>query len=535
MRMAAIALALLAGCNSIFGLSTTYPVDALDAPPGPPPHGAISWMQLESHPVDTILFPAITGVHVQVGPLGAPLADVTWDADGIGFDMPYHTTDGAYRIVYDVPGDPVEHELQWDIPTAVRLAVPLYGRLERTPLPDQSGYSLAPVFQGGTTDDAWPCQSSSPCAGQRTPLTAFTTGTWMQAPASYNPNSTSHRIGVRSQDFVPFSGSTDIPQLATGDELVLVHYDSVGASDAYIATVPPPLAASTYAMQDVSIAAKPGATATWTSEAPAAMVLFQPLTVAQDMPLMNALGGLYSVAGATTTTEIDGGIIPDLAMPSITLASYSGAPTNGVFLTMYKNPDTSSADCFQFADPFTAIDQEGGELRPQGIWYRQYRTRTLAGVTLASGYQMITLSTTDPGCGRPTHPSVAFSVGIAENVTFGMPLTGDGTAVTVPTNGFQDLTFSLSDGGAGTSDCTVTLYRVDAALVPLRTFTVLAKASNMTVKVPTDSLMNGKTFAFGITCRDQYPLAKMGDYSHFGGYPQQESQIFPGTFVVTLQ
>jgi hypothetical protein len=318
-----------------------------------------------------------------------------------------------------------------------------------------------------------------------------------------------------------------------------VHFDNTGAADAYVPALPltTPLVANMYEMQNVSVSAKPGATVNSASENVAAMTAFEPLTLAQDTSLMNALGDLYSVASAATTFEIDGGIIPDLAMPSMTITAYSGAPNDSIFLpliTLSTNTD-GLADCLSFADPFTAADQEGDELRPPGMLYRQYRTRTANAIPLASGYQMMTFHTHDPSCGRTTHPPAPFTVGIAENATFGMPLTADGTPVTVAPNGFADLTFALSDGGTGTSDCTVTLYTVTPTFAPLHTFTVLAKATNMKVSVPTSGFVTGQTYAFGITCRDGFPLAKNGDYTMFSGYPQQESQIFPGTFVVTLQ
>jgi hypothetical protein len=189
-----------------------------------------------------------------------------------------------------------------------------------------------------------------------------------------------------------------------------------------------------------------------------------------------------------------------------------------------------------FANPFTAVELEGDELRTPGIRYRQYTARAAGAAMLSSGYQAVSFKTQSTDCNFMTHQPFPFTVGIAENVTFGMPLLADDTAVTVPTNGFQDLTFALSDGGASTSDCVVTVYRVDStALVPLRTIQVLAKPTNMTVHVPTSDFTSGAQHAFEIVCRDGYPGAKAGDYRAFGGYPQQESQIFPGTFTVTLQ
>jgi hypothetical protein len=506
----AFAVVAIGGCNGVFGLAKTDPADALviDAPP---PTMSLTWRQLTSTPFDTITFPPIAGVVVSVGAFDGQLASVALRGDG-SFDLPYHLTDHPYRVVYQLPGDPVIHELQWQAPSGARFAVPLFGSQSRQAPPAGCGYALKLAAPG-----AWGCVGN-PC---RMPFDAFITGVWAQGIGSYDPVGTSAFFGPIGMQSL--SGALDTPQKARGDLGVAVRFSSQIK----------PRQALDYVETSVDMVANMSTVAPVTIGS----VLTQFTYRSDDTPNNTRIAvALASLPATANPPDLAGGIIPSVAMPSMTRASANGGFDDSVLFILNDNAETplsTGGNVVQFANPFTDIDPMNPQVtqpdRPAVLRYTLSAQRTLAGSgpTLRSGLQTVT---TD------RESVIPFNVGLPTTVSFTKLLNNDNTPVTLPTDPFVDLKFTIESPPAGTmfttTDCVITTYAVGAVLSAVRTITVPIATPQVVVHVPTADFLHGSTYAFGIACRNTYPAAANGDYTILAGYPLSESQLFPGTITI---
>jgi hypothetical protein len=544
----ALALGLLVtapACNTIFGVNPTQAVDApeFDVRDSRPGNALVTWWNSVSTPFDTITFQPIVGLTVEIGGFDGVLVPAPVDGNTGAFAI-NQPGGQPYRIVYHVPNDPVPHEAQWDFIDNIHLTVPLFGRLSRRNLPNGSGYKI----EVANAPQPYPCQPSPPappCLSQRTGLIAFSTGTWMTGQASYNPSTTPATITLPSTNLEGLSGAVD--QLVvtddTRDTLVLVHYNNSPTPQAQ-------WRADAYLQVDLTAPLTTGALTDLgselikrTADVNTFNLLYHVRPLPPDTQIQQALGGLYFSVGATSVTEGIPGVLPNLVMPAMALPPRDGFDST-VFLALDHEISWSNNTCPGVPYPHNPMEMSPDEYRPPAIMYRQYRSRPAipsGTLQLPSGYQIVTADSGLGACtsGGGTVPQLPINIGIAKSAMFVTPLVTDQTAITVPANTFQELTFQLDDA-SHTDDCVITNYRVDTtampeSLVPVRTILVPAKTGMMHVQVPTADFQSGATHVFGIVCRNGYPKAATGDYTAFSGFPQQESQVFPATFVVTVQ
>lgn len=209
----AVAFALLAvvGCNEVFGIKSTTPVDATDAPPDAAPDRVKLTFQVAqtmngATPDPTLLYPAIEPPPVvRVGPLDGPLADAEYLAGEIAY--PRELIGTKWRIEYTLPGG-VPHEVQWTTPEggAAHLVAPVFGRLDRTPAPPDSGFAPMTAFSRTFTNGR-----------------VFTTGIWTETlTGAVNPPAVA--FGPQGTSVVPLSGPMGAPDAASGDAAVILDY-----------------------------------------------------------------------------------------------------------------------------------------------------------------------------------------------------------------------------------------------------------------------------------------------------------------------
>ncbi len=538
MRTLALALlAVTAGCNWFFGMSQTYRTDApqLDVFDAIPNHGVLLWWESTSSPFDVISYTPIADATVQFGALDGELYDGHNGSGGFEINEP---PGQPYRLVYTLAGDPTPHEIQWPITSNVRLAVPVFGRLTRTTPPTGSG----DTWTLSNASSPYPCLPSPPnppCTSQRTGLTVFTTGAWMTGTASYAP--TSNSIGFQTSSLQGLSGAVDNLDAPSRDTFVLVHYTT--------ASQPPdmPWHVDGYAIPakvdpwNGTIAAEGSVLLDTQADGTAVMLRYQPQPLPPDDAIKTALGGLYYAVSAASGQQAIGGVLPNFVMPAMTLP-IDGGFDGSVFFAMDNQITPSATSCGTFAFPWNYVDMSPDEFRPPAVLYRMYRARPASpgGPTIYSGFQKLTTAFRLGTCtssGGPMVPTLTLDIAIAMNATFAAtPLTADNTPIVLPANSFAKVTFDLDAASLdNTNDCIVTAYRIDGAnLVALRSVLVPPAAHNE-AHFPTQDFTASASHVFGIVCRNGYPNASFGDYTVFGGYPQQESQLFPGTFTVTFQ
>ncbi|MEO8698879.1 MAG: hypothetical protein ABI867_02515 [Kofleriaceae bacterium] len=158
MRSVAIGLLALTGCNQIFGLDSVTIADAqgqIDIITEPSlPTVQLTFMVAkttnDSKPAAAIEFPPIGDLQsVRIGPQDGDLVATQYTADG-GVEVFPGLSGTPWRMEYTRTGQ-VPVEVQWSAVVGNgRFVDPIFGRLERTAIPANSGYSLtvtsAPAF-----------------------------------------------------------------------------------------------------------------------------------------------------------------------------------------------------------------------------------------------------------------------------------------------------------------------------------------------------------------------------------------------------
>src|SRR5262245_53147206 len=187
-RKTPVGLGLLAfaGCNQIFGLDPVGILDAgePDAPfPRIPLTNQIATTKLVApdilgQPDTIVLAPISPAPQVRVGPDTGALVDVVYDPDGgVEIPVPDHLST-RWRVEYTVPGG-VPHEVSWAPQTGARLVVPVVGRVDRTPVPANSGYDVQPIQNGAAIP---------PAPGAFTGSHIFTFGTFADVSGGLAPH-----------------------------------------------------------------------------------------------------------------------------------------------------------------------------------------------------------------------------------------------------------------------------------------------------------------------------------------------------------
>jgi len=217
MRSAALCLLAIAApaCNWVLGLDPTQLVDAGPPGDGPLPVARLTWMvaltDTTGGPAAAPEFPAITPApSVQIGRIAGELADATIDDTGT-IELPYDFATTAWRLVYQLADD-VPREVHWTpvatyVPHAI---VPLFGRLDRAPIPGPS-----------TTLSLTATGSLAP-ANHRGPR-VFTTGVWTESQPVF-PVPPGPTFNYNLNQSIQLSGPPGAPERAKGDFVVLADF-----------------------------------------------------------------------------------------------------------------------------------------------------------------------------------------------------------------------------------------------------------------------------------------------------------------------
>jgi len=275
----------------------------------------------------------------------------------------------------------------------------------------------------------------------------------------------------------------------------------------------------------------------------AAETAFVPQPLPSDDAIKQALAGLYLAVGANSIIDATVGVLPDLQLPPMSLAPQNGFDGAILLPLAHRYSIDGSFGCVDPVFPYGPADLQPAQFRYPVIFYREYRSRPSSSSPnapqLPSGFQAVNAATMPQnGCvstgGNPPQ-MLQLCVALASNASFTMPLTADHTPIMLTMGTLQKLTFELASV-ADTNDCVITAYRIDTStLVPLRTVLTSAKMGTNEVYFPTDDFQSGATHVFGIVCRNGFPKASIGDYTVFAGFPQVESQVYPGSFTVSFQ
>lgn len=221
MRSAALCLLAVAApaCNWVFGIETTVQADAALTIDAPLPQARLTWLIAATDalgiPVDSLEFAPISPApKVQVGRLGQPLMDAAIDDSGT-IMLPEGYDSGPWRLAYQLAEGP-PREIQWSTTTGrpPHAVVPLFGRLERDPIPGPNTVMMMTPSNSQPTNHVGPI--------------VYTTGVWTQSPPTFgfpSGSTFSHNLNQSVQ----LSGPPGAPDYTKGDLVLLVDNITFGS------------------------------------------------------------------------------------------------------------------------------------------------------------------------------------------------------------------------------------------------------------------------------------------------------------------
>jgi hypothetical protein len=502
MRIAAIGLLAAAGCNQIFGLD---PVHGIDAPPAPPDapfkHVNLTFQvakTMAAAPDPTLEFAPIPNAAVKIGTMTGSLDVVGYNNGDI--EIPGELfSQPKWRLEYTI-GAGVPHELQWAPDDgAARLVEPMFGRLERTAAPANSGYSI------------------NPTGGPASYLLShvYTTGIWMDVDTGSNPKPITARIDTA----IPFTGPAGAPDPAFADQVVLVNYglDACLHSAGSAGFTALPLVANMNVSATPAFPISSSGTASATYQLAAMFGL--PARVG------SALGGnAPSGRASTNATRLLAGHIPHDQMPGFTNDS-AGVPTTFMVpLADCRRADTTlSSATTTFTEPM--------ELRAfsRGMYAGYSDTRTVNNVDLVSSIAGLAI-----GPVNQTSFEIDLRVPLAIDPIQlgGVSLSGTTDQVAVPAGNPLAFTFEIeSDPGLVVDYYEVEVFELGATtLSPLRIYTI-ADPADRSVQVDRSLLVAGKEYVLAIRAFRGRPAAHKGDFTTIM-YPQAVTTVFTRTFKI---
>ncbi|HTR49470.1 MAG TPA: hypothetical protein VMJ10_02110 [Kofleriaceae bacterium] len=501
MRRLALALApvVAAGCNQLFGLHDTK---MLDAPPGDAPDAFAPTLSITRQVLARAgMQQVITNVWsttdpvptVRVGTLDGALTDLSVDDQG-HFVVPAELVTGTYRIVYQLPSDPVPTEIVW---TGMQgtFTVPLLGRAERAMPPAGAQLEFAPT--GATT-------FISP--------TILTSGLWTTTSVAGVLGSPQSFPYPYTGSSVTLSGPFGSLDGSMGDVEVLTSTDGTNGKGT-----------SGFAVMEVAqlvAGTMVTATSTWVVPGTAGAASASPTFTTDNLEtdLYVPLGGFISQppvelyqAGVLATTDM---LAFDQPVP--------GDLDNGGFLPLWSSSGVATP--MKFANPFDGNNGPAPKL-PLATFGRYTMTRSYNGLSLTSGYE---------SAGGPT-ASLDFDVGVAQHVSFGGAALTESASDGTPTVTATTSTIPLSFGIAmqtSIDDCIVTLYQVSGtSLVPQYRYQMISlPTANAPLPIDGSLLLAGSSYTFGIACRKG--TRTMTDFTQVS-LPFVESMIYTAVFAVT--
>lgn len=481
-------LALLAGCNWVFGLDETKarpdaaPIDA----PWIPIHLNLLQATLDSSsdPTTPVEVPIPDLAMVEVGTLdGGPLTAVS--ATSGTFSVPPEIVEPGWRLVYQRTGGAVR-ELQ-NLPSGAHVIEPLWGPLVRMTPDPASGYALSPTGTGINH------------AVHR----VFTIGTWTEG---FQQSPTGNTINYDYATAVSYSGPLGSPK--AGDQGALVDFtqgaecrSSIGSMEFPAGDIGPP---------------KKAVFGNWftTSELPNVTTAIGVITTSEVRPF-----GETQLHATEQYGFIPSAQMPAFARPPDILRKVHLPSPPIVTLRSCQLPVTGGV-------PVVHVPTLFRDNLPEAVHTEITSSRMVGTAELINGLAILT-----PKSGSfNVSTSVAFAGNVKLASSAGMfDLYGasDSVPVTAPT-GVMTVTWDKTQPGGKASFWEVTLYEVNnAILARRRIYTTLVQS----VKIQPSELVAGKHYVLAISAYSGRGTAAMGDFRGITD-TQEMSLINARSFVV---
>ncbi len=497
MRWTALPLLVAAtGCNWVFGLQQTRPIDA---PPDSPdaPDAAIVRMLFERQVGTTdSTGVAVMGLPVaispapmiQTGPMPGMLEPADYDETTRTFIVPSDLPGNAWRLVYTSDFDPLPTEIQWKASVA-HLVLPWLERPGDSPPPPGSGWDFK--VQGTTPNIGKP--------------QVMTSGAFTKTDATADLAGPSEVTFHYAQHANPIFSPLGTPKVAQGDWELLYDFRLFSVSPQIYRSL-----GYAWAQADLVSGSLTTVTPTWTT----GLTTISGLNW-QDIINQNRMAMLSNLGGTCCTYHLEYGILPSPYIAPF-VPSATGIDTTSM-VQLYVEDNSSASNSIMVVDPTTMQVP-----LPRVFLGATQRARTANGVTLTNTLQILgtgkTLTSGAPLALAATLAGVPLNAG-ADNQS----VPASTSAMTLTWNAEQNATVTLV-----ADDWVVTLYEVAAStLTPIRRYQVLSPR----VDIDGTLLQSGHRYVFGITSRAGFPGAQQADYSMVS-LPFSEATVFPSMFVI---
>lgn len=535
MRILLLALLVAgSGCNWAFGLDATQLRDGGgdDSPDAPP--AIRDKLLFAIAATNTTTGAPIAPIYVPIGseathsmvptimvgePLGGmPLTTADYDVSDGSFAIPYTLREAPHRIVYTLPNETVQHEVQWSISGATMI-VPRLTRVNAPAIPPGSGFSITPTGQIGSLSS--PAIATTGVFSYDNRLSKFTTS---NSTTTYNFAANAQLLTTPSgapqgtlQDFVILGelgiGATSSQSSFAG--FAITHLDLMSGAPSTPTTQP------TWNTANCAVASPPAPCRTMKTSAGCGPDDCIPntddITYAGRMNMLGALTGTKSrlmMYGIAPTTKLPG-FVPGAA------PDYVEQPAIIPFLT-----STTLDGTLTLADPMKPPTPQLPFERV--LFARMSGTRTVNGATLTSSIQVVTTKFVQ-NTSLVVDAPLALQIKLGTNIDLS---SGDNTMIDASS---QATTLAWTDETAnGTNyvanDYVVTLYEItNNRLAPQRIYHVLTHS----VLIDGSLLTSGHDYVFAITSRSGFSQAKQGNYgADTVTYPFSEATTFAGSIHV---
>jgi hypothetical protein len=478
------------------------------------PHVVLDWQiatVLASGAPDPVIryAPIDPPPRIRISPIDGPFDQGTYSPSDGWISIPAGYQKTTWRLEYTLVGDVVPHEVQW-APDDYQghLTVPLFGRLQRDPVPVGSGYTVTPV---GVTGYSHP--------------RVLTTGMWSEGCVISGCTMSSG--ATINYDFYSnatyLSGGRGRPDPTLGDRALLVDYIDGSSADASVgcryaaASAVLPSAALDPGMYTVQTPAP-----TWDSTR--TDVMGTGVDVTFPSRLGTALGTLEStflpsspqlfgfaastdmpgLAGTRGQSLLSGVLLPVPVMQTLLQCPYSTT----------RLPQTAQP---MLLDSF-----------PRILHVQLIDTRNVLGVDLNSGMETVLTSVAAGGFAMafPAAIPMQFALRTPANVTVDLAGNSDQVAVGAPSGVFE-LTFTPEMATDVRADYyNVLLHRIEAgALTTERIYTVTAPS----VRIDGSLLAPSTDYVFEVRSFKGHSQASRGDFAPVD-YPYGSAIVFTRTF-----
>jgi hypothetical protein len=531
-RVASVGWLLLVGCNRIFGITATQPWDAGPDVVPDMPHVVLTWQLATTSPsgapspqLDYPPFTPDVAPEVRIATLDGPFMPAPYSSDAatpgwVLVPRSYFEPSGdggaiqPWRLEYTMPGG-VPHEVQWAPEDRLgHIVVPLVGRLDRKPVPTNSGYTdmVANTFMFTDMDNP----------------EVLTTGLWT-AGLTVMPAPNTKMVDYDFANAASLSGPKGSPETARGDRGFVVDYKNNPDKNGIQCNV----AIASTALTDLALSGT-GHTVQST------LWDTRRADVNSDLPDAFVVGRLTTGLGALNVnvspldTQLAFGVVPSISFPGLTGRSKDFRLPVPVMQTLLQCPigpqapgPTDPTLIPKTAQPMLLADF------PAAVHVQFVDARTVAGlgITLYSGMETVTGASANGGF------KLSFPAAIPTKFLLTTP-TGDmvdlvgtlGSADQIPvaaSTGAFTLHFVPETGvGLRADYYDVYLHRISGTnLIPERIYTVTTPE----VRIDGSRLVSGTDYVFEVRSYAGQVMAPRGDFGPVD-YPYGSAVVFTRTF-----